>query len=52
MIYDMFVIGDHTNIYIYIYIYDTCGYWAGRPIHKDMAVAPPWVKLTIVKTNI
>ena len=38
--------------YIYIYIYDTCGYWAGRPIHKDMAVAPPWVKLTIVKTNI
>ena len=45
MIYDMFVIGDHTHIY------DTCDYWAGRPIHKDMDVAPPWVKLTIVKTN-
>lgn len=35
----------------YTHRYDTCDYWAGRPIHRDMSVAPPWAKLTIIKTN-
>ena len=34
---------------IYSYRYDGVDFTAGRPIHKDMSVAPPWAKRRIVK---
>lgn len=29
--------------------YDSIDRHMGRPIHKDMSVAPPWARLTIIK---
>ena len=29
--------------------YDGADRWAGRPIHKNMSVAPPWATIKIVK---
>jgi hypothetical protein len=29
--------------------YDSTDRMMGRPIHKDMAVAPPWAKMKFVK---
>jgi hypothetical protein len=31
------------------YRYDGVDYHMGRPIHKDMSVAPPWARCRIVK---
>lgn len=31
--------------------YDSLDYQAGRPIHKDMSVAPPWAKRRIVRAT-
>jgi hypothetical protein len=33
----------------YAYRYDGSDYQMGRPIHKDMSVAPPWARRRIVK---
>lgn len=30
------------------YRYDSTDYAMGRPIHKDMSVAPPWAKRKII----
>ncbi len=30
--------------------YDSIDYTMGRPIHKDMGVAPPWAKRKFIKT--
>jgi len=35
--------GTHNNRY------DSIDYQMGRPIHKNMSVAPPWAKLKIIK---
>jgi hypothetical protein len=29
--------------------YDSVDYMMGRPIHKDMSVAPPWAKMKLVR---
>lgn len=29
--------------------YDSADYQMGRPIHRDMSVAPPWAKMRIVR---
>lgn len=36
---------------IHSHRYDGTDYAMGRPIHKDMSVAPPWAKRRIVKEN-
>lgn len=32
----------------YRYRYDSIDYNMGRPVHKDMGIAPPWAKMIIV----
>ena len=34
---------------VYTHRYDSIDRHMGRPIHKDMSVAPPWAKLKIVR---
>ena len=34
---------------MYSHRYDSIDHMSGRPIHKNMSVAPPWYKLRIVK---
>jgi hypothetical protein len=34
---------------VYTHRYDAIDFAMGRPIHKDMSVAPPWAKRRIVK---
>lgn len=36
---------------IHTHRYDSLDFHAGRPIHKDMSVAPPWAKLRIAKEH-
>lgn len=36
----------------YDHIYSRIDQMAGRPIHKDMRVAPPWAKITITRNSI
>lgn len=37
---------------VHAYRYDGLDATMGRPIHKDMSVAPPWAKRRIVKRGI
>lgn len=33
----------------YTHRYDGIDYTMGRPIHKNMSIAPPWAKIKIVE---
>jgi hypothetical protein len=35
----------------YEYRYDVIDRQMGRPIHKDMSVAPPWAKAVLMKMS-
>lgn len=37
---------------IYESRYSTIDYWAQRPIHPDVSVAPPWAAFKLIKLNI
>lgn len=35
----------------YAHRYDSIDHHMGRPIHKDMSVAPPWATMRIVRAS-